>query len=161
MALTGPLFPTSPVDVSARLRALPDDGSVPHMSGWRWLHTPGHSAGHVSFWRESDRALIAGDAVITTAQESAYAAATQAPEMHGPPMYFTPDWQGAKASAEKLAALEPELLVTGHGRAMQGPQMRDALRRLAREFDDVAVPKHGRYVKNPARAEDGTAYREA
>jgi hypothetical protein len=80
--------------------------------------------------------------------------------MHGPPMYFTPDWQGAKASAEKLAALEPELLVTGHGRAMQGPQMRDALRRLAREFDDVAVPKHGRYVKNPARAEDGTAYCE-
>jgi glyoxylase-like metal-dependent hydrolase (beta-lactamase superfamily II) len=161
MALSGPLFPTSPVDVSARLRALPDDGGVPHMPGWRWLHTPGHSAGHVSFWRESGRALIAGDAVITTAQESAYAATTQAPEMHGPPMYFTPDWQSAKSSAEKLAALEPELLVTGHGRAMQGQQMRDALHRLAREFDSVAVPKHGRYVNNPARAEDGTAYRQA
>jgi hypothetical protein len=44
---------------------------------------------------------------------------------------------------------------------MQGPEMRDALHRLARDFDDVAVPKHGRYAAEPARAADGSAYRKA
>jgi hypothetical protein len=42
---------------------------------------------------------------------------------------------------------------------MQGPQMRDALHRLARNFEQVAVPKHGKYADSPARAEDGSAYR--
>ena len=158
MALSSPLFPRGPIDVSARLNVLPADGSVPFMPGWRWLHTPGHAPGHVSLWRESDRTLIAGDAFVTTAQESVYAAATQAPELHGPPMYFTPDWQSAKASVESLAALEPEIAVTGHGRAMRGAAMRAALHALAQNFDRVAVPDHGKYVLHPARAEDGTAY---
>lgn len=159
MSLLSPSFPRSPVDVTARLRALPENGSVPPMPGWRWIHTPGHAPGHVSFWREQDRTLIAGDAVITTAQEAAYGAATQATELHGPPKYFTPDWGAARDSARRLAALEPELLVTGHGRALRGQTMRDALHQLARDFEKVAVPEGGRYVDNPARAEDGSAYR--
>lgn len=160
MSLLSPLYPRGPVDVGARLQDLPADGTVPHMPGWRWLHTPGHSAGHVSFWREEDRALIAGDAFITTRQESAYAATapSQPPELHGPPMYFTPDWEKAKASVRRLAELEPEVAVTGHGPAAHGPELRTALHTLAQEFDSVAVPKHGRYVGHPAREEDGSAY---
>jgi glyoxylase-like metal-dependent hydrolase (beta-lactamase superfamily II) len=145
MALSSPLFPRGPVNVSSRLRALPADGTVPPMPGWTWLHTPGHAPGHVSLWRETDRSLIAGDAFVTTAQESVYAALTQEPEMHGPPMYFTPDWRAARESVRALAGLEPELAITGHGRAMRGPEMRAALHRLARDFDEVAVPKQGRY----------------
>ncbi|MBW0001590.1 MAG: MBL fold metallo-hydrolase [Verrucomicrobia bacterium] len=160
MPLLSPLFPRGPIDVSRWLHALPPDGSVPSMPGWRWIHTPGHTPGHVSFWREADRALIAGDAFITTGQESAYSVAVQKPEMHGPPMYFTPDWVSARESVRKLAALEPEVVVTGHGRPMQGEAMRTALHTLARDFDEVAVPKHGRYTGRPATAEDGTAYRE-
>jgi glyoxylase-like metal-dependent hydrolase (beta-lactamase superfamily II) len=146
MALLSPLFPTRPVDVSGRLRPLPDDGSVPGMPGWRWLHTPGHAPGHVSLWREADRMLIAGDAFVTTRQESVYAAVTQKPEMHGPPMYFTPDWNSARRSVQMLASLAPETVVTGHGQAMGGPKMRAALDELARRFDEVAVPATGRYV---------------
>lgn len=146
MALSSSLFPRKPVNVGRRLRLLPQDGRVPPMPGWRWLHTPGHTPGHVSFWRESDRALIVGDAFVTTAQESVYAALTQKSEMHGPPMYFTPDWISARESVVKLAALEPEIVVTGHGRPMRGPAMRRALHQLARDFDAVAVPKQGRYV---------------
>jgi glyoxylase-like metal-dependent hydrolase (beta-lactamase superfamily II) len=146
MSLMAPLYPRGPIDVSQWLKALPEDGSgsgdVPSMPGWRWLHTPGHAPGHVSFWREADRSLIAGDAFITTAQESVYAVMTQEAEMHGPPMYYTPDWVAAEASVQKLAALQPELAVTGHGQAMQGEAMRSALKRLAREFRGIAVPSH-------------------
>jgi len=151
MARLSPLFPRGPIDVGDRLRALLEDGSVPHMPGWRWMHTPGHAPGHVSLWRESDRSLIAGDAFITTAQESAYAAATQEPELHGPPVYFTPDWMAARASVERLAALEPEVALTGHGQPIQGPALREALHRLANEFDQVAIPAHGRYVPEALR----------
>lgn len=138
------LFPRSPIDVSHRLRSLPEDGSVPHLPGWRWLHTPGHTPGHVSLWREADRSLIAGDAVITTGQESAYEVAVQEPEMHGPPRYFTPDWPAAASSVRRIASLEPDLLVTGHGRAMAGPEMLSALHRLAEHFEEIAVPKSER-----------------
>ncbi|WP_298962009.1 MBL fold metallo-hydrolase [uncultured Methylobacterium sp.] len=141
VARLSPLFPRSPVDVSERLHPLPEDGTVPPLPGWRWIPTPGHTPGHVSFWREADRALIAGDAVITTAQESAYAVAVQEPELHGPPAYFTPDWDAAERSVRILAGLEPDLAVTGHGRAARGPGLRAALHALARDFRTVAVPK--------------------
>ena len=158
MSTLSPLYPRGPVNVGNRLRALPEDGSLPLMPGWRWLHTPGHAVGHCSFWREGDRTLIAGDAVITTAQESAYAVAVQEPEIHGPPMYYTQDWPSARRSVETLAALDPELLVTGHGRPMMGASMRVALHKLAAEFDTVAHPPNAKYVEHPLHAEDGTAY---
>jgi glyoxylase-like metal-dependent hydrolase (beta-lactamase superfamily II) len=157
-SLLAPLYPSGPVNVSPWLHALPEDGSIPPLPDWRWIATPGHAAGHVSLWREADRSLIAGDAFITTAQESAYAVATQAPELHGPPMYYTPDWDAARDSVRRLAELEPERVITGHGPAMQGPAMRAALHRLAQDFDSVAVPRGGRYVGHPAGPGDGRAY---
>jgi glyoxylase-like metal-dependent hydrolase (beta-lactamase superfamily II) len=75
MPLLAPLFPRRPIDVSRWLQRLPEDGSVPQMPGWCWIHTPGHTPGNISFWRERDRTIIAGDAFITTNQESAYAVA--------------------------------------------------------------------------------------
>ena len=159
MSLLSPLYPRGPVNVSRWLRSLPPDGSVPEMPGWRGLHTPGHTPGHVSLWREADRTIIAGDAFITTRQESAYAVTAQVAEMHGPPMYYTTDWQKARASVEQLAQLEPEIAVTGHGPAMRGPEMRAALHDLARDFDRIAVPEDGHYVDQPARVSDGSAYR--
>src|SRR4051794_9836791 len=121
MALFSSLYPKGPIDVSQWLTRLPADGSVPFMHGWRWIHTPGHTPGHISLWREDDHTLIVGDAFITTKQESAVAAALQFPEIHGPPMYYTPDWQASRTSVQTLAALEPELVAAGHGPAMRGP----------------------------------------
>ena len=159
MALMSPLYPRGPIDVSRWLRPLPADGSVPGMPGWRWIHVPGHTPAQVALWRESDRTVIAADAFITTAQESAYAVAVQKPEMHGPPKYYTQDWVAARASVETLAALEPEMAITGHGPAMRGAELRRALHALAENFDRVAVPEHGRYVNEPARADEtGTTY---
>lgn len=51
-------------------------------------------------WREADLLSIADDSFVTTKQESVYAAMTQAPEMHRPPMYFTPDWVNARKSVQ-------------------------------------------------------------
>lgn len=158
MSLASPLYPRGPVNVGSRLQALPADGSVPHMDGWRWVHTPGHSVGHVSLWRQADRMLLAADAVITTAQESAYAVLTAETELHGPPMYFTQDWPAARRSVETLAQLEPEYLLTGHGMAVHGPVVRAGLHELARRFDQIAHPPHPHYELHPARAEDGSAY---
>ena len=140
MSLLSPLYPRGPIDLGARLRPLPADGSVPGMPGWQWIHTPGHTPGHVSLWHEASRTLIAGDAVITTAQESAYEVARQVPEIHGPPRYFTPDWEAAEDSVRRLEALHPKTLVTGHGPALAGPAMRAGLDRLAADFREVAVP---------------------
>lgn len=158
MAALSSFYPTKPVDVGTRLQSLPEDGSIPCMPGWRWVHTPGHTPGHVSLWREQDGAIIAGDAFVTTAPESVYATTFQTPELHGPPKYFTIDWEKAQASVQELAALEPALVITGHGRAMQGVEMNDALHLLAAEFTSLAIPENGLYVETPARADDGSAY---
>lgn len=141
MARAAGLYPRHPINVSRGLALLSENQEVPFMPGWRCIPTPGHTPGHVSLWREADRTLIAGDAFITTRQESAYAVLTQKPEMHGPPQYYTPDWDAARESVRRLAALEPELVVTGHGPAMQGPEMREALKVLARDFDKIARPR--------------------
>jgi glyoxylase-like metal-dependent hydrolase (beta-lactamase superfamily II) len=146
MAAMSRLFPRGPIDVSRWLRPLPDDGSIPGMPGWKWIPTPGHTPGHISLWRDADRAIIAGDAFITTNQESAYAVATQRPELHGPPQYYTPDWEAARLSVRRIAALQPDIAITMHGHAMRGEEMRSALNVLASDFDDIAVPKHGTYV---------------
>ena len=115
--------------------------------------TPGHTPGHVSLWRADDQAVIAGDAFITTSQESVYAVMTQREELHGPPQYFTTDWDAAKLSVQKLADLNPTVALTGHGHALRGAKMTEALHALARDFDRVAVPQKGRYVAQPARAD--------
>ena len=149
MSTLSRFYPRGPVDVRSWLQPLAAEGSIQPMPGWEWIHTPGHTRGHVSLWRESDRTLIVGDAFITTAQESAYAVLMQEPELHGPPMYYTTDWENARVSVEQLAALEPETVITGHGPAMHGAAMREALQQLAREFDRVAIPAQGRYVERP------------
>ena len=141
MARISPLYPRGPINVHSRLKLLPANRTVPGMPGWVWIHTPGHSQGHISLWRESDRSLIAGDAFITTNQESAYAVALQRPEMHGPPMYYTEDWTQAGISVARLADLDPELVITGHGAAMHGEEMREALHTLARTFRMIAMPR--------------------
>jgi glyoxylase-like metal-dependent hydrolase (beta-lactamase superfamily II) len=150
MALLSRLYPRGPIDVSRRYERLEDGNAIPGLTAWRWIHTPGHTAGHISLFRDRDRTLIAGDAVVTTRQESLLAVATQRQEMHGPPAYFTQDWDAAGASVGRLAALEPEVLATGHGEPMNGPEMREDLRRLAATFADREVPAFGRYSRQPA-----------
>jgi hypothetical protein len=104
----------------------------------------------VSLVRDADRTIIAGDAFTTTKQESLVAALTQRAEIHGPPMYFTPDWDKARASLKHLADYAPTAAITGHGPPLRGERLQDGLRNLAAHFDVWARPARGRYRDTPA-----------
>jgi len=84
------------------------------VASFRVIDSPGHSAGHVAFWRESDRVLVLGD-VLNSADVY-----TLIPGLRTPKDYFTPDPAENRRSARKLAALEPKLVLFGHG-----PPVRD------------------------------------
>lgn len=135
-------FPNHGIEI-ANIQPLPDDGSVPHMPGWQWIHTPGHTPGHVSLFRKEDRFLIAGDAFVGVKQESLYKVLTQKQEISGPPAYFTTDWEAARESVRKLNDLKPEYAVTGHGLPLLEEYLTHKLNELAVHFDEIAKPpKH-------------------
>ncbi len=98
--------PAHPVD-----RKLHEGDEV---AGFEVLDIPGHSAGHIAYWRESDRVLIAGD-VLNSAD-----ILTGIPGLREPKTWLTPDPAENRRSAKRLAPLEPSLVVFGHG-----PPVRD------------------------------------
>lgn len=146
VAKMSPIFPNEAINLGGNLKVLPSDGSVPFMAGFRWIHTPGHSPGHISLFREKDKVLIAGDAFVTVKQESLYKVITQTKEISGPPQYFTTDWLAARASIEKLAILKPSVAITGHGLPMKGEELTSNLKKLVDDFDQIALPKQGKYL---------------
>lgn len=152
MSLMSWAYPTGPINLtSGKLISLPDDGSIPVLPEWRYIHTPGHAPGHISLFREKDRVLIAGDAVVTTKAESAVCALTPGkPDTYGPPKYLTYNWKSAAESVRKLAALEPLVIASGHGKSMRGTEVKERLHNLAQHFDELAKPSTGRYVDEPA-----------
>jgi glyoxylase-like metal-dependent hydrolase (beta-lactamase superfamily II) len=160
MPLLAPTLPRGPIDLGSRLRALRAEASDPgftEMPGWALLHTPGHTPGHVSFFRQSDKTLLVGDAFCTTKPESFFEANfIQHPELHGPPSYFTSDWSAAKVSVRKLSGLAPAVVAPGHGKPLSGPGVAEALRKLADQFELIAIPDN---MKADHRS-DATLWRE-
>jgi glyoxylase-like metal-dependent hydrolase (beta-lactamase superfamily II) len=146
VAKLSPMFPNHGIDIGEQVKVFPQDGSIPHMQGWKWIHTPGHTPGHVSLFREEDRALIVGDAFVTVKQESLYKVLTQTQEISGPPRYYTTDWEAAYESVQSLEALKPEVAVTGHGLPMNGEELRENLSYLTANFREIATPKDSRYT---------------
>lgn len=140
------MFPHESIDIGDHAHELPKDKTVPEMPGWRWIHTPGHSKGHVSLYRESDGTLIVGDAFVATKQDSLYQVVTQKRDISGPPVYLTPDWKDAEQSVKTLNQLNLEVAITGHGVPLNGEYLKDGLKDLAENFKEKAVPSHGKYV---------------
>jgi hydroxyacylglutathione hydrolase len=91
-------------------------------AGFVALETPGHSPGHLSYWREEDRVLIAGDVLFGRHPM------TGRPGLHEPPREFTLDPERNRASIRRVAALRPALTLFGHGRPWRDT---DALERFA------------------------------
>ena len=101
---TGPGHP-----VDRRLR----EGDT--VAGFTVLDVPGHSAGHVAYWRESDRVLVLGDVLnnmnVLTGLRGLYE----------PKRAFTPDPARNRESIRRVAALGPELACFGHGPPLRDP----------------------------------------
>lgn len=146
VAKMSPGFPHRSINLGHHAVVLPLDGSVPGMPEWKWVHTPGHTEGHVSFFRDRDRTIIVGDAFTTTKQESFIAVLTQHEQIKGPPAYLTTDWGAAKKSVDRIKELKPELAIPSHGLPMKGDKLTKHLDMLSRDFNEIAIPNHGRFV---------------
>ena len=113
-AIFMPMSEPSPVD-----DLLTGDSAIP-VPGFRAVHTPGHTPGHVSYLLERDGAvLFAGDA-----------AAGAGGKVRRTPRMLTDDVAAANASIARLAGLEFEVAVFGHGSAVRGRAI-DRFRELA------------------------------
>ncbi len=146
VAKMSPTFPHTSIDVGFRAVALPNDGTVPYMPNWKWIHTPGHTEGHISLFREKDRVLIVGDAFSTTKQESLSSVVLQREQISGPPKYLTTDWKGAENSVRHLMDLKPSLVIPSHGKPMKGEEVTQHLEILVNHFNEIAKPKQGLFV---------------
>ncbi len=102
-------------------RAFDPAAGVPGLPGWQAVPTPGHTPGHVAFFRPADRVLITGDAVLTVNVNSVPDLLTGRHRASGPPYISTWNWPAAKRSVAVLASLHPDVLACGHGRPMTGP----------------------------------------
>lgn len=105
-------------DISDVVRPLPRNGEVPGLPGWIAVPTPGHTAGHVAYWRAGDGVLITGDAVVTVNLNSISGVLLGVPDLSGPPWYTTWNMELAKDSVNRLADLGPRLLAPGHGKPL-------------------------------------------
>ena len=106
-------------------QAFDPKATVPGLPDWGCIHTPGHTPGHVAFFRTSDRVLITGDALLTVDLNSfwgflLWALRQNRQRVSGPPWYSTWNRQAAKESVAALARLEPRVLAPGHGVPMKG-----------------------------------------
>jgi hydroxyacylglutathione hydrolase len=79
------------------------------VAGFRVLDTPGHSIGHIAFWREADKCLVLGDVL------NGMNLATGLPGLHEPPTFFTTNIPQNRESIRRLAALQPQIVCFGHG----------------------------------------------
>lgn len=89
---------------------------------WRVVAAPGHTMGHVIFFRDRDRTALVGDVVRNASVRGGYGRLSETPHV------FSEDPQLNRRSMRLLAELRPALVCFGHG-----PPSRDlgALQRLA------------------------------
>jgi glyoxylase-like metal-dependent hydrolase (beta-lactamase superfamily II) len=103
------------------------------VAGFRVLHFPGHAPGLIGLWRERDRLAIVSD-VIYLLDSTKMGRPLPAGEASVPHPAWNWDHTKAKESVRKLAALEPELVCTGHNEPLRGPNLRPALERAAEKY---------------------------
>lgn len=109
---------TSQGSLEGILQPLSVTAGIPELPGWEIVPTPGHTPGHVSFFRRSDGVLISGDACMTIDKNSLWGLLSGRQRVAGPPYISTWNWRAAKESVAVLARLEPDTLASGHGAPM-------------------------------------------
>jgi glyoxylase-like metal-dependent hydrolase (beta-lactamase superfamily II) len=95
-------------------RVLHDGDEV---AGFRVVHAPGHTPGHVVFFRAADRVALAGDLLA-----NAHALAGR-PWLREPPAILSADVAENRRSVRLLAGLGPALVCFGHGPPLRDPRL--------------------------------------
>ena len=142
--------PHSARNLTGRIREL-QTNEVPGAPGWEWLATPGHSPGHISLFRPSDRVLLAGDAFATMNMDSWSGLVTGRRTFARAGAPFNTDWGATCLSVKELAKLRPNLVGCGHGIPRSDAESPGRLERFAENF---RTPRRGRYVPKPARTDE-------
>ena len=127
-------------------RAFDPAAGVPGLPDWQAVPTPGHTPGHVAFFRGSDRVLITGDAVLTVNLNSVPGLLAGRHRVSGPPYISTWNWPAAQQSVAALASLRPAVLACGHGRPMTGARAAASLASFSGRFSRQPSPS-----RSPAR----------
>ncbi|MFI5287848.1 MAG: MBL fold metallo-hydrolase [Candidatus Dormibacteria bacterium] len=116
------LLPSGEFDECLRIATAFDPAlGVPGLPGWTCIPTPGHTPGHVSYFRAGDRVLITGDALLTASAKSLWGLIPSPQVISPPPRISTWDWAEAMESIRTLAGLEPLVLAPGHGLPITTP----------------------------------------
>jgi glyoxylase-like metal-dependent hydrolase (beta-lactamase superfamily II) len=150
LAFLSRFFPARSRDLSGHIHEL-HTAKVPGAPGWNWLTTPGHSPGHISLFRASDRVLLAGDAFATANLDSWSGLITATQRLSRPLTPFTCDWDAARSSVRELANLRPNVVGCGHGIPISDSDLPERMEAFVQRF---RPPRHGRYVRRPARTDE-------
>lgn len=143
-------MPSRARDLGSRIREL-QTSEVPGVSGWKWLATPGHSPGHISLFRASDRVLLAGDAFATMNMESWSGLLMGRQRLWRAGAPFNTDWSATHASVKELAALRPNVAACGHGIPRADSDLPTRVELFAKRFRS---PNYGRYVNEAAQVNE-------
>jgi len=150
MAFLSRFMPAGGRNLARRVREL-EPNTVPGATGWEWLATPGHSPGHISLFRPSDRVLLAGDAFATMNMDSWSGLVTGRRTLARAGAPFNTDWDATRLSVKELANLRPNVVGCGHGIPRHDADLAARLERFATNF---RRPRHGRYVRRSARTDE-------
>ncbi len=150
IAFLSRFMPSKSYNFGSRIRELKPK-SVPGLSDWQWFATPGHSPGHISLFRQSDRVLLAGDAFATMDMDSWTGLVTGKRVLAPGGAPFNFDWDATRASVRELAGLRPNVAGCGHGIPISESNLPARLERFAGRF---RAPRSGRYVREPARTNE-------
>jgi glyoxylase-like metal-dependent hydrolase (beta-lactamase superfamily II) len=123
-------------------RAFDPGGAVPNLPDWKCIPTPGHTPGHIAFFRAGDRTLITGDAIMTVDLNSFWGflwwcLRIKKQRLSSPPWYSTRNVREARESIAVLASLEPRILASGHGIPVKGDGLARELRAFANRFQQI------------------------
>jgi glyoxylase-like metal-dependent hydrolase (beta-lactamase superfamily II) len=154
MSLLSFMYPTGSRNFKGMVQVLQEEDHIPGLPGWEFIHTPGHTPGHISLYRKSDRLLLSGDAMATTHSESVFSAMLQMQKVCGPPKFLTIDWEQAYSSVKKLRNLTPATVAAGHGKPISGDRLTEELEHMVENFKSESVPAFGRYTGQPAKADE-------
>ena len=150
IAFLSRFMPSRAMDLGDRIRELKPN-ELPAIPDWEWLVTPGHSPGHISLFRSSDRVLLAGDAFATMNMDSWTGLITGRRVLARAGSSFNTDWEATRSSVKELANLRPNVVGCGHGVPIASSDLPSRLQTFANGF---RPPRHGRYVDTPAATDE-------